>query len=170
MLRYVFREDEPLRIKAAGRADPQVIGEALDRIRMDAGGELEPKRVVGAARDARHPLHPHFEWNDKVAAESYRVDQARNLIRIVRVVDETTDDGTARAFVSVSTNNGVSYRSVDDVKRSSDLRAAVLDQAEKDLEAFERRYKELKDICKIVATAKKAVRAKRSKIETGAAA
>lgn len=172
MLKYVFREDEPIRIKAAGKADPQVIGESLDEIRVRTGGELEPKDVVAAARPSSHPLHAHFEWDDKAAAESFRLDQARNIIRIVRVVDEAADGGTTRAFVSVNGKNGVSYRTVDDIKRSSDLQEAVLAQAEKDLVAFETRYRELKDICQIVATAREAIQRRRSgrKNETRVAA
>lgn len=170
MIKYVFREDEPLRIKAAGKADAQIIGEELNRIRLEVGGELEPKAVVERARDAKNPLHDHFEWDDSKAAASYRLDQARNLIRIVRVIDEDADEGTSRAFVSVNGKNGVSYRSIDDVKQSRDLQAAVLEAAERDLEAFERRYRELKDICQIVATARESVRNKRRKFENRAAA
>lgn len=163
MISYVFREDEPLRLKAAGKANPQVIGEALDKIRVAAGGELEPKAVVDAAREKSHPLHAHFEWDDSLAAEAYRLDQARNVIRVVRVVDAATEEGTARAFVSVNGKNGVSYRSVDDVKHSRDLQQAVLAQAERDLEAFERRYRELKDICSIVRTARETVQRRRGR-------
>lgn len=172
MLKYVFREDEPIRIKAAGKADPQVIGESLDKIRLQTGGELEPKDVVAAARESGHPLHAHFEWNDKAAAESFRLDQARNIIRIIRVIDDSAEGGTTRAFVSVNGKNGVSYRTVEDVKRSSDLQEAVLAQAEKDLIAFETRYRELKDICQIVASAREAIQRRRSgrKNETRAAA
>lgn len=172
MLKYVFRDDEPIRIKAAGKADPQVIGESLDEIRVRTGGELEPKDVVDAARSSGHPLHAHFEWDDKAAAESFRLDQARNIIRIVRVVDEAAEGGTTRAFISVSGKNGVSYRTVDDVKRSADLRDALLEQAEKELKAFELRYRELKDICQIVASAREEIQRRRSgrKNETRAAA
>lgn len=165
MMKYVFREDEPLRIKAAIRADPQTIGDALDKIRMASGGELEPKAVVDTARDARHPLHPHFEWNDSVAADSYRLDQARGIIRIVRVVDDDVSGGTSRAFLSVIGRNGVSYRTAEDVKKSRDLQAAVLAQAERDLEAFERRYRELVDICQIVRGARSAVQKRRGGVE-----
>jgi len=170
MLKYVFREDEPLRIKAAGKADPQTIGEALEKIRVAAGGDLEPAVVMKEARDPANPLHVHFEWDDAVAAESYRIGQARNIIRIVRVVDETASEGTSRAFISVNGKNRISYRALADVKESRDLQMAVLAAAERDFEALERRYRELSDICQIVATARIAVRNKRRKIENRAVA
>lgn len=161
MIRYMFREDEPVRIKAAGKANPQVIGEALEKITEAAGGVLKPQAVVEAARRKTHPLHPHFEWDDALAAEAFRLDQARNLIRIVRIEDEATEEGSVRAFVSVADHdNGVAYRTVDNVKRSAELQIALLKSAERDLEAFERRYRSLADICQIVRTARENVAAK----------
>jgi len=163
MVKYIFKNDEPIRIKAAGKANPQVIGEALEEIRVRAGGELEPVAVWKSARDLGHPLHPHFEWDVQLAAEAHWTEQARSLIRIVRVVDESAESGTTRAFVSINSDHGVSYRTVDDVKRSETLRDALLAQAEKELAAFEVRYRELKDICKIVATAREEIQRRRSR-------
>jgi hypothetical protein len=133
MIKYIFREDEPLRIKAAHKADAQIIGTALETIRVSAGGELEPKRIVDTARDKKHPLHVHFEWDDILAGEAYRLEQARSLVRIVRVVDEEVDEGSTRAFISVNLpKSGVSYRTASDVRNSRDLAEAVLAQAERD--------------------------------------
>lgn len=160
MPKYLFNDD-PIRIKAANKADPQVIGDALDEIRLRKGGELEPKDVVDTARDVKHSLHQHFEWDDLAAAEMFRLDQARSIIRVVRVVDDSTPSGTARAFLSITGKNGVSYRSLEDVKRSADLQDALLARAEKDLEAFEHRYRDMRDICQIVTSAREAVKRRR---------
>lgn len=170
MVRYVFREDEPIRIKAAGKADAQVIGEVLQGLAGEVGGELQPKHVVDAARSSNHPLHPHFEWDDAVAAEAFRLDQARNIIRIVRVEDVDSNEGTSRAFLSIATKNGTAYRAVDEVKRSAELQAALLQGAARDLDAFERRYKELVEVCQIVSKAREAVQKRLSKLESRAAA
>ena len=169
MPRYVFKKDEPIRIKSAAKADAQVIGDELERIRQSAGGELEPKRVVEMARDLSNPLHPHFEWNDALAAEAYRVDQARNIIRIVRIVDDAADE-PPRAFLSISGKTGVSYRSLEDVKRSAEFQGALLARAEADLEAFTQRYRELKDICEIVSAAAEKVKSRRKELRPSRAA
>jgi hypothetical protein len=47
----------------------------------DAHGHVTPEGVVNAARDPASPLHDKFEWDDGVAAEQYRKEQARSLIR-----------------------------------------------------------------------------------------
>ena len=48
-------------------------------------GRLDPQSVVAAARNKKSPLHKQFEWDDTKAAEKYRLEQARELIRLVRV-------------------------------------------------------------------------------------
>lgn len=52
--------------------------------------DLSAERVVENSRPAAHPLHHRFEWNDKVAGHEHRLDQARELIRSVKVVFNTT--------------------------------------------------------------------------------
>jgi len=163
MVQYVFKSDEIVAIKNAKDADAQTIGEELDKIRRARGGELMPTAVVEAARDPAHPLHGFFEWDDSRAAEAYRLDQARAIIRLVRI-DDIDPDEPPRAFLSIGSDRGTSYRSFDDVKASADLRDAVLRQAEKDLEAFQRRYRSLKDVLGFVEKAKQAVQEHRRRL------
>ena len=165
MIRSTFRDDGPLPIKNIAKADPQVIGEALASISDDNG--LTPSSVVEAARDPKSPLNPFFEWDDSKAAEAYREDQARALVRIIRVA-ENEDDEPVRAFISVSAPGGVSYRSADEVRNSTDLQLVVLRQAERDLEAWERRYRSLKDICDLVTVAREKAAARRADMEARA--
>lgn len=48
-------------------------------------GELTPERVVEHAQRQDSPLHEFFEWDDALAAQAHRLQQARSLIRSVRV-------------------------------------------------------------------------------------
>jgi len=48
-------------------------------------GTLTPELVVGAAAKEESPLHRHFEWDDGKAAHQHRLEQARSLIRTVRI-------------------------------------------------------------------------------------
>lgn len=170
MIRYVFRDGDPLVFKAADQADPQAIGEALEEIKTRTGGELRAKDVLDAARDKKHVLHKHFEWDDKVAADRYRLDQARSIIRVIRVWDEGDAEEPVRAFLSVAADKGTVYRSVEDVKSSRDLQIAVMNRANTDLDAFMRRYRELTDVCQFVHQAKGALQKRLKNIETRAAA
>lgn len=60
------------------------VAEALRALEKDAG-RLIPADVVDAARRPDSPLHSHFEWDDSAAAEKFRLDQARALIRTVKI-------------------------------------------------------------------------------------
>ncbi|MET0530060.1 MAG: hypothetical protein ABW003_17275 [Microvirga sp.] len=167
MIRYYFKEDPaPIQGVTDKEKDAQKIGEALAALARDAGGELRPPRVVMAAKAEDHPLHPHFEWRDRIAANKYRLDQARTLIRVIREDDAYTGK-PVRSFLSVTTKHGgVSYRTVGDVQTSADLQVLVLKAAERDLAAFEARYDELKDVCMLVKAAKSRVRKRRETLET----
>lgn len=169
MIRYVFRDGDPLTFTAADQADPQAIGEALEDIKTSTGGELRAKDVLDAARDKRHVLHKHFEWDDNVAAERYRLDQARGIIRVVRVWEDDQEE-PQRAFLSVPADKGTVYRSIEDVRSSRDLQIAVMKRANDDLDAFSRRYRELTDVCQFVHQAKGALQKRLKNIETRAAA
>jgi hypothetical protein len=162
MIRYVFR-DEPVAILNAKKADPQKIGQALAKVAQEGNGRLTPSAVVEAATNPKSPLHRHFEWDNAKAAAAYRIDQAREIIRVIRIEDG--EDTPQRAFLSVKDDAGVSYRTAAEVAGSLDLQIAVLKQAERDLDAFKRRYAELQDICEEVSLARDKVRQRRERLE-----
>ena len=54
-------------------------------------GVLEPAAVVDYARDPDTALHAYFDWEDSVAAEKWRIEQARRIIRSVHVRLDVTD-------------------------------------------------------------------------------
>ncbi|CAE6856779.1 hypothetical protein R75461_07754 [Paraburkholderia nemoris] len=88
---------------------------------------LDAGIVVRDARRVRSPLHACFEWDDAVAGQQYRLEQARHLIRSVRIVIQTKQ-ATYRAPAYVSdprTRHG--YVSTVQLRDSKDeARAALL--------------------------------------------
>lgn len=129
--------------------------EELRRIENERG-KLLPKDVVEAARSATSPLHPHFEWDDSEAAEKYRLDQARTLIRVcVEFVGNGGSKRRIQAFVSLSSDRhaGGGYRSLTQVMAMDDLRAQLLEDALADIDRFRAKYAsvaELADVLKIM--------------------
>lgn len=163
VIKYIFKE-EPVTIKNAAKANPQKIGEELTKIADSAGGRLTPKAVVETARNPKHVLHRHFDWDDQIAADKWRLDQARTIIRSIRVEEDESEP--VQAFLSAKDGDGVAYHTHAAVQSSADLQLAVLKAAERDLDAFERRYKELQDICESVREAREKAARKRSEIES----
>lgn len=60
----------------------QEVADALIALENERG-QITPELVVEAAAAPQSPLHKAFTWNDEEAAYSYRLDQARALIRSV---------------------------------------------------------------------------------------
>lgn len=61
------------------------IRKAIQELR-DRHGRVTPRMVVDAAKNAKHPLHDEFEWDDATAADQARLERARVLIRYVTVM------------------------------------------------------------------------------------
>ena len=61
----------------------------------DRRGRLTPQAVLEAAEDESSALHICFEWDDSKAAYEHRVDQARQLLKRVKI-EVTVEDRTFR--------------------------------------------------------------------------
>ena len=51
----------------------------------DRRGRLTPHQVVEAAESEDSALHDCFEWDDTIAGAAYRVEQARELLKRVKI-------------------------------------------------------------------------------------
>ena len=97
----------------------------LREIAAQHGGNLDPKDVVEEAKASSHPLHDYFEWRDKIAGEQFRIDQARALIRSVRI-EVKTNSAPMRAPQWVrSPDNGPDQRGYVEVTRVVALEARL---------------------------------------------
>jgi len=135
MIKYIFRDTVTFR--GARDVDPQVIGEALQKIKDDNGGDLQPQYVWRAAKIARHPLHKHFQWDIQLAAEAHWTDTSRQLIGSVRIARDDDRSEPMPAFISINDGkNGTSYRTVAEVMDNTELQIIALRQAERELEAL----------------------------------
>lgn len=122
---------------------------------LEAAGNLSAKSLLDVSRPIDAPLHSEFEWNDSVAAEKYREDQARCIIRhLVVRMDESTDE-PVRSFFKIEQTERESYTSVETIMTRKDLRAELLKQAVNELEAFQRKYNTISELSGVFeATAK----------------
>jgi hypothetical protein len=138
--------------QAAIPVGAQVAGEHLENLRIINNGQLTPRAVVDDARQEGSPLHPAFEWDDSVAAERFREEQARYMLRqITVVVPETGTPTPIRAFVNVRVEGGQSYTHVVHALSDTELRLQILAQAWKDLQSWREKYKELEELAGIFA-------------------
>src|SRR5689334_11733238 len=84
--------------------NPVLIAE-LQEIAKENNGILLPKDVVERAKDQNSALHSWFKWDDEEAAEQWRLQQARQLIREVYVKIKLPDGKMVSEQVFVSLKN-----------------------------------------------------------------
>lgn len=145
--KYEFSEGA--RFQAGAKTDDaDAIGKHLDELREQYKGELTPKDVVDDARSHNSPLHSFFEWSDTKAAEQFRLQQARGLIRAVVavVVSAGVPAQRVQAFVHVPESGAPHYRSVDHAMSQERTREMVLRQAFKEFQAWRKRWEHLDEL------------------------
>lgn len=100
----------------------------MDEIREEHG-RLTPPIVLAVASDPTHPLHHRFEWDDTVAGERYRLQQAHGLITEVRVEYRAASGSVeaVRAFhaIRAADRSEYDYQPIEDVM-SDPLRRKIL--------------------------------------------
>lgn len=82
-------------------------------------GRIKARDVIDHAKPEESLLHKYFTWDDRIAAENWRLHEARALMRIVKVDVITTTEKvvTVKAFVRDPTagNDRPGYITFDDV-------------------------------------------------------
>ncbi|RHF51452.1 hypothetical protein DW674_06710 [Mitsuokella multacida] len=130
------------------KVSAQTAGEELARIEKE-NGSLTPELVVDESREENAPLHPVFEWDDKKAAERYRVMQAGSLIRNVTVkIEEAPRMEPTRAFVNVAPvgqRKGI-FVSIKNAMGDEETRETVVARALAELEKVKEKYKDLHEL------------------------
>jgi hypothetical protein len=132
------------------RGSAQVAGEAIERIAKKHGGVCPPRALVEEAKRPRHPCHAMFEWDDESAADEWRVEQARRIIRSIRVV-RGKGQRPRQAYVHVKSEGAEheGYMDADRAMAAPDLRALVLQEAVDALHALQERYDHLEELAAV---------------------
>lgn len=119
----------------------------LERIRA-ANGELTAAAVVDAARSKRSLLHDCFTWDDKEAAELYRLQEAQYLLRSVAYEEDS--DGkelpSINVFAHVNSDKAGVYTSVFEDFNVDARRKQILEDALRELRAWRQKYANLKSL------------------------
>ena len=118
----------------------------LQVLAAENDGGLTPERVVERARDPNSPLHQAFEWDDTEASRKYRLEQARGLIRSVKIVVTTETmriktHGFVRDPGKEAGEQG--YLTVPRVRTEEEMTSAVMAQELDRLEALMKRVFDL---------------------------
>lgn len=123
--------------------------EELDRIRA-ARGELTAAAVLDESRPEDAPLHAAFEWDDSKAAEHYRLQQSRQLIKAVVVIEKRVDASEVECsrfhLVSGAARGSTQYLPTEVVAQDVDLFADALRRLEADVVSAQRSVQNLERV------------------------
>lgn len=127
--------------------DAAIIGPVLHSLSQEGG--VTARDVLDAARSTNSPLHSYFEWNDRVAADEWRLIQARGMMRAIRVrfVDGdgiTTKETRAFQIERRASQNAYEperkYRTFQVLHGDSAFAVQMMDSAIDDLTNWRRKY------------------------------
>ena len=106
--------------------------------------QVTPEEVLNIAKNKKTELHKCFEWDDTVAANKYRLVQARQIIQSFVIVNTIDEKPRIRAFQITTTSN--TYQPTRFFLQQQDEYAALLDRAKSELKAFRSKYKTLSEL------------------------
>lgn len=127
----------------------------LEMLATRGKGIVKPEAVVAFARNPETALHSQFEWNDSAAAEQYRIEQARTLLRVI--VHEVPGSGQrVPVFVSLQSDRTEGgYRRTVDVLSDADMKRQLMDQLKREARAWAKRAADFAEFADAVSAIKK---------------
>lgn len=122
----------------ANGADAQRVYEELGNT------EITAKEILEKAKNPNSELHKLFEWDDRKAAEKYRLQQAGNIVRnLVFVTDDEKEEPIRVFHISTEPKK---YKPTKLILQQPDEYRALLQRAKDELYAFQRKYKSLVEL------------------------
>lgn len=126
------------RIKGLFKADAQKVYEEIGE------AAVTPREVLEKAKDKKSELHKCFEWNDTVAANKFRLDQAARIIRNLVIIPKSEELMPERVF-QISTDMTV-YKPVREILRNEEEYQALLARATAELRNIKNRYNSIVEL------------------------
>ena len=126
------------RIQGYYKADAQKVAEEI------GFGKFTPMEVLEKAKDETTELHKCFEWNDSIAAEKYRLEQAKNIIRMLVYKKENKEQQVVRYYAKTETKHV--YQPTKQFLVQEDEYQGLLRRALAELEAFKNKYHTLTEL------------------------
>ena len=127
------------------KTDPNIVGRMFEELEQTEQG-LTAQTLLDANRPKNAPLHNEFEWDNRKAAEAYRLNQSRYIIRSIVIVPEEKPQEYVRAVFTVADGK---YERIHAILSDERKRESLLSIALRDLKSFERKYNTLSELAPI---------------------
>ena len=126
------------RIKGIYKADAQKVADEIGE------RSITPQEVLEKAKDENSELHKCFEWDNDVAAEKYRLEQARKIIINLVYVPTKKEEQQVRCFQITSEKHV--YQPTKHFLVQENEYQALLKRAKNELESFKKKYATLSEL------------------------
>ena len=128
------------------KADPAIVAKEIDSI----GSEVYPQQIVDYATSHKgSELYKCFTWNNNVAADKWRLYEARQIVDSLKITYSENENGaeneqTVRLMLRTDTVGG--YKQTLVIIRDVEERQKMLSMAISELNAFRAKYKALSEL------------------------
>jgi len=131
---------------------PQDVAAAIREAYIEESGQRLPELVLAKAEAGDKRLRGYFEWDDGAAGHQYRLHQAAQLVRRVKVTVLQSAESPpirVRAYLArkelPSTEENIeagAYIAIEQVAGQTAYEASVQDSIKRDLLRLERKYRD----------------------------
>lgn len=137
-IKMVYQWKSNARIKV----NADLAGKMCEEIESKVG--LTARSLLDANREEGTLLHDEFEWDNEIAAEEYRLQQARHIINCLCIKPETKENKPIRAFFKIMDSE--SYENINVIISDEDKHQRLLQTALNELNAFKIKYRQLNEL------------------------
>jgi hypothetical protein len=135
----------------------QRYGQRIYDLVEERNGTITPGDVLTDAESERSPLHDFFEWDDTQAAERWRTNQARYLLRSIHVVltnGQGEEEQTRFTYniMNMPEDNGEGQRvycTIQRVLTDAEIREQVVGQAMRQLQSWRSLYQQYSEFSQV---------------------
>lgn len=127
--------------------DAQKVAEEISTL----GEEVSPEQLVEMARNPNTESHRCFTWDNDIAAEKWRKQEARNVFcnLVIQQMETQKEDAVPIRVFHKNDNGG--YKRAEFVFKVQDEYEKLLQCALAELRAFKRKYSTLSELEEILA-------------------
>lgn len=130
------------------KANAQKVAEEI----MSVSDQPTREQIVEMARDKNKESHKLFEWNNKAAADKYRLIQAGKIVTALCIeykgLNEikNPDRNQVPLRLLYNIDNGTGYTPIIEIVKNEDNYRKLLDRAKDELKSFKMKYSMLNEL------------------------
>lgn len=121
---------------------------------MEICEELEsatPQQILEKAKDSSTELHKCFTWDNSEAAEKWRVQEARTIVRSLKIVEEKPDKKPEPTTIRVfyKTDNESGYKPTKLILKKPDEYKMLVERCRSELLSIKQKFQNISEFDEI---------------------